>query len=322
MRLSIPLFLLTLLFLLSRPAAATVFINEFDRGGTPDTVEIFNGGMSAQDLTGWYLLNSAGDTLFLSGTIPPDSFATSTQGDFVAESGQIELLDSTDSLMDAVPYGDQGGAPLPPPGYSCARHTDGNKTNNDADDWTLDKTATFGAPNDPPVPELGTVSVVMSEIGRATGPNPLRAGSCSFTPQIELFNRCLFDVNVTNWFLTDGRDIQVLSGTVPADSFLVFTFPTNFCFEETRVIYMFDHLDRRIDQWGIAGSSIVDETESWQRVPNGAGPFDGYDFPSSGGGLSMGIFPETFGGTNPPGVVSVSEGTLPTTWGRIKNFYR
>jgi hypothetical protein len=208
---------------------------------------------------------------------------------------------------------------LPPPllGYSCARASNGLDTGDFAANWTLDRTSTLGASNDPQAPSLGGDPIVMSEIGRFSALEPGRnsAVACPFVPQVELYNRCLFDIVVTGWYMTDGRDTMSLVGTVPVDSFLVITgFPAEFCFEQTRVIYLFDHLGRRVDQWGVRGSTISNATQSWQRVPAGAGPFDGFSYATSGGDSSMAVLPETFGNANPPVLQNVP--TL-SEWGLI-----
>jgi hypothetical protein len=310
-------FLLAVPFLLARPAAAAVFINEFERHGPTHQIELYNSGPSAQDLTGWKIRNSSGGELLLSGVLPAEGFTAPGQANIVPESGQIELLDGTLFQQDEVLFGDQGGAPLPPPilGFSCARVSNGLDTGDFAANWTLDRTSTLGASNDGQAPSLGGDPIVMSEIGRTSALEPGRSLACPVSPQVELYNRCLFDIVVNGWYMTDGRDTMSLAGTVPVDSFLVISgFPAEFCFEQTRVIYLFDHLGRRVDQWGVRGSTISNSTQSWQRVPAGAGPFDGFSYATSGGDSSMAVLPETFGTPNPPILQNVP--TL-SEWGLI-----
>jgi hypothetical protein len=296
-------------------AQAAVRINEFERQSASHTVEIFNTGPGSEDLTGWILRNGLGDTIVLSGMISSGGFRSFAKAGFVLESGQLELVDGA-LPIDIVSYGYDGGAPLPPlvTGYSCARHTDGVSTGDLADDWTIDFTSTFGATNNPPPPDLGGRPVTMNEIGRdPAGPVPFRTAlACSVAPAVELYNSGGVSQSVSGWILTDGRDIQTLVGSILPGGFLVVTaFPANFCLESTRVIYLFDNLGVRVDQWGVSPSTIFSSAVSWQRTPNGAGPHDGYNYVTSGGGTSMFVLSETFGSSNPPappgGVPTLSE---------------
>ncbi|MGQ0722278.1 MAG: FlgD immunoglobulin-like domain containing protein [Candidatus Eiseniibacteriota bacterium] len=305
---AIPLFVPLGALLFAATARAEVVINEFDRGGALDNVELYNSG-PPQDLTGWQLENGIGDTIDLDGMIGTGGFRSFGKAAFVPEGGQIELLDGTAAKRDEVAYGDQGGAPLPPPvgSFSCARHADGADTGNHATDWTLDRTKTLGASNTVPSPTLGARSGVMNELGRLGG-GPSRSATCIAFPRVELYNRADTTESVTGWFLTDGRDTLTLSGTIAPESVLVFSaFPGNFCFEQTHVIYLFDEMDRRVDQWGIAGTTLPGATHSWQRVPDGSGPFDGWNYATSGGDSTMFVLDHTFGGFNPPPVVAAGD---------------
>jgi hypothetical protein len=237
----------------------------------------------------------------------------------VPEGGQIELVDGTAVIRDQVAFGDAGGAPLPPltGGYSCCRAPNGSDTNNDATDWTLDPSDSFALVNNAPSPILGGHTVKSNEAGTA-GAAPSGAFVCSGADLVELYNSGGGLVSLTGWTLTDGRDVMSLTGfSVGAGSVTVISgFPANFCFEETQVLYLFDNLGRRVDQWGFAGSGLPNSTVSWQRFPDGSGPYNGYDFLTSGGGSTVFVAPQSFGflnGNTPP---------LPTTptmseWGLI-----
>ena len=59
-------------------------------------------------------------------------------------------------------------------------------------------------------------------------------------------------------------------------------------------------------------------------MPDGAvpgGPFDGFDFATSGGGLRFFVVPKTPGFTNED-PVSVGETIRPMSWGETKGRYR
>ncbi|MGQ0722279.1 MAG: IPTL-CTERM sorting domain-containing protein [Candidatus Eiseniibacteriota bacterium] len=305
--------------LLGRPAGAAVTINEFDRGAATDSVEIFNSGPGMVTLTGWTLRNNLADTIVLSGVIAPGGFVTQAKASFVPEGGQIELLDGTLFQMDQVSYGDQGAAPLPPlnAGYSCARVTNGLDTGNLATDFTLDATSTFQASNNPGTPMLGGLTVKNNEAGKS-GPSPSdRAMVCSSSYLVELYNSS-GTVSLSGWWLTDGRDVMSLTsfGSIgPGAVKVISGFPVNFCFEETQVLYLFDGLGRRVDQWGFSGTSLASASVSWQRFPDGAGPNDGFTFATSGGGTNVFVVAESFGflnGASPPlpGTPTMSEWAL------------
>jgi hypothetical protein len=305
--------------LLGGPAGAAVTINEFDRGGALDSVEIYNSGPGSVNVTGWTVDNNEGNTIVLTGTIPAGSFMTGAKASFVPESGQIELLDSTFFQIDQVSYGDAGAAPLPPlnAGYSCARVTNGLDTGNMATDFTLDPTSTFQASNNPASPMLGGLTVKTNEAGKSgTAPSD-RAMVCSSSYLVELYNSS-GTVSLSGWWLTDGRDVMSLTsfGSIgPGAVKVISGFPVNFCFEETQVLYLFDGLGRRVDQLGFSGSGLSSASESWQRFPDGTGPNDGFTFATSGGGTTLFVVAESFGflnGNSPPipGTPTMSEWAL------------
>jgi hypothetical protein len=308
--------LLSVSWLPALPAGAAVYINEFARGAINDQVEIYNSGPGSVDLTGWFLRNEVNDIQTLAGTLGEDDHTSISKPNFVAEGGEIQLVDGA-LPVDIVSFGYLGGAPLPPQiaGYSCARYSDGTSTGDDAADWTLDASSTFNAPNDPPAPNLGGQPTNANEIGQDPGgpaPFAAAAGCSTIAPAVEFYNSGVSSQSLTGWWITDGNVVHTLSGSVSPGGYLVVTsFPPGFCFEDTGVLYLFDAADVRVDQWGIAPTTIPSNAVSWQRVADGAGPKDGYNYATSGGGSTMFIVTETFGGPNPPsppgGVPTLSE---------------
>lgn len=325
--------LLAVLFGLGVTAAnAAVLVNEFERSnGGIDRIEIFNSGGASVDLTGWTLDNGEGGTVPLSGSIASGAYRTFSTSGLVLEGGQIELYDGTLLLRDEVSFGDQGGAPLPPTGggFSCGRSPDGTDSGDDASDWNLDPSETFGSTNDNLPANLGMDPAVINEAGR-TGFFRGVPLDCSVNPQIEIHNRSPLPLDLEGYWLTDGRQVLFLGDTfiAPFGFAVRNAFPPQFCFEETQVLYLFAPDGRRIDQVGFAGSSLALDPfggggTSWQRVPDGAGPNDGFDYGTSGGSSELIIKSPTFGATNgsqPP--TGVPDGVETRSWGQTKATYR
>jgi uncharacterized repeat protein (TIGR01451 family) len=274
----------------TRGASANVLINEFEAKGT-EWIELYNAGAAAQDLTGWYVESSDGTMEALSGSLAAGAyldFDTTLPLDNSGDS--ISLYDGSDTLIDSVAYGDAGGAPLMNTGYSTARLFDGVDTDDDARDFNLDATPTRGAANDVPGTALGS-SVFVNEVDLfpAAGPD-----------YVELYNPSGSAIDVTGWSLSDGDDIGTFSGSVPAGGFLVLEeivdFPGDF--GSSDVAYLYNASGERVDQLGWEGE-FVDDCVA--RVPDGAGPSDGYNWVSSDGGVSVFDQPCTIGSSNGSG---------------------
>jgi len=316
-----------LLAALSPPVAhaTDVVINEFSRTllGT-GLIELHNTRPDTTfDLTGWTLVNGNGTTLALIGVLGPGDYKD-FPSTLVLEGGQIELYDGALLKRDEVGYGDGGGAPLPPPtgGYSCGRSPDGADTGNDAADWNLDPSPTFSAPNDQQPSGLGLTDMRINEAGRDPLA-PARGGGCPFPPVVELHNVAPFPADLSGWWLTDGRGVAMLDGLVsPTGFFVQLQFPPAFCFELTGVIYLFEPGGRRVDQVGIRGASLPGNLASFQKVPDGAPPFDGFDYVTSGGSVTWVIRPHTFGETNGDEPVTPVPEIQTRTWGGTKAGYR
>jgi uncharacterized protein YegL len=122
-----------------------------DSPNTNEQVEIFNGGVSSIDLTGYYLTPDYGVTkwfLDALGTISsmghevlPINPSVDNLGD---EGGEIALFDSNDFILDRVGYGTLGTAPDPLSSESTSRYFTGTRYN---EVWSRETTPTFGAQN-------------------------------------------------------------------------------------------------------------------------------------------------------------------------------
>lgn len=245
-----------------------VVINEFEAKGT-EWIELFNPGGSGIDISGWVLTDGEDDEP-LSGTIAAGGyFAIDTTLELSNNGDEIRLFDSGSVLIDEVAYGDRGGAPLPPFGTSTARSPNGSDTGDFAADWNVDVTPTKGLENDGPGTNLGG-SVVINE------QNAFSPGGDFY----ELFNPTATSVDLTGWSASDGDDIVTISGTIAPSGFSTFT---NLSISSVDVLYLWNSSGVRVDQLGRAGEF---EDDTFQRIPDGVGPNDGYDFASSGGGSS------------------------------------
>ena len=311
---------------LGRPAGAAVVLNEFERASGFDTVEVFNNGAAPVDLTGWAIRNNIGVTVGLAGILPAGGYQTGSSAGLVLEGGQIELIDISFAVRDEVAFGDEGGAPLPPltPGFSCGRSPNGSDSGDDARDWNLDPTATLAAANDHPGATLGG-PVSINELGPFFGFEPRGIPTCP-VPVVELHNASPLDFELPGWWLSDGRQVWVLqAGLLPAFGWaLPDDAPPGFCPHETGVLYLFAPGGQRVDQIGILGAPPPSGSGvfSLQRIPDGGGPRDGYDYPTSGGGSEWFLVPPTFGFMNQGPVAAGEPAAEPSTWGMTKARYR
>jgi uncharacterized repeat protein (TIGR01451 family) len=285
-----------------------VVINEFAAKGT-EWVELYNPTPITITLTGWYVDDAdcgspastigavdlgPGDYFVINAGDVGDNFGLSNSGDVVV------LCDNNDMEINRVTYGNLGGAPIGPSAsgasqYSTARVVDGQNSNDDALDWNLDPTPTNGSANDVAGNNLGG-SVLINEVDLfpATG-----------NDKLELYNPTANPITVTDWYLSDGDDVAVLTGTlsVPAGGFLLLEETVDWIaegstgvdFTSSDVAYLFNDSRVRLDQIGFNGHTY---NNTPQRIPDGAGPNDGYNWTSSGGDTTWFDLPETLGATN------------------------
>ncbi|MCA9752135.1 MAG: hypothetical protein KC591_08090 [Gemmatimonadetes bacterium] len=313
-------------------ARADVLLNEMTIQGS-EWVELFNSGLVPVDVNGWTI--RAGGSYEIAGTdaIPAGGYlVVEVPGDVLDDQGGfIELLDGVVG-EDAVSYGQQGSAPLPPGDFglrggpaSLARAPDGSalgvppspSPSTDGMFWTIDFSPTPGLANDAPVPALGT-TVRINEVD----PKPLGADVA------ELYDPLAVPVDVTGWILCDGDDIAVLAGVVPAGGFLAL--PTGLDFDTNEVAYLFRDDGTRVDQLGfhlppVRNAPFLDYCQCYARWPDGAGPDLGYDWFSSGGETTLFRLVCTHGASNAfvesCATTSAPEIT-PGTWGHTKNLWR
>ncbi|MBN1425317.1 lamin tail domain-containing protein [Candidatus Fermentibacteria bacterium] len=294
--------LCTFLSVVASSARAQVLINEFTPKGT-EWIELVNASDAAVAVTGWTVDDgspSHADTLDstwgISVLLGGEYFwhARVNGWDLSNDGEYVVLRDDTGATVDSVAYGTKGGAPIAPSGWSCARRPDGTSSGDCALDWDIDPAPTPGVMNDVP----GGVNLGSSLIINEIDPTHLVPD----TPDsVELYNPTNEDVSLVGWLISDGDDVDTLSaGVAPAGGYAVLAQgePGSFTFDFTTndVCYLWTDGFVRVNQLGWAGES---DEYSLQRCPDGAGPHEGYNWASSGGGSTLLDLPATWGSANP-----------------------
>ncbi|MCK4643854.1 lamin tail domain-containing protein [bacterium] len=266
----------------SDPGFGDILINEFSAKGT-ERIEIYNtSGIDTFNLCSVDIESYTGvdevDVVTGRSYIEPGEYLTFFPDNIgLSNLGNTIVMTIGVTTIDQVAYGVEGGAPIAYTGYSTARVA---TTGNDADDWNRDTTPTFGSVNDAPAVSLGT-SVVINEYMKDAG---------SDTNVLELYNPTGGDIDVTGWLFTDADDsvgdIGTLSGTVTADSYLVFTRDAGTPMADVVIsgdnVYLYDASGIRVDQASDFGHTFTAGNTA-QRVPNGTGGTNnGYDWASAG----------------------------------------
>ena len=296
------------------PLADHVVINEFLPKGT-EWVELYNSTATTVTITGWYVDDTdCGSAASFIGTaeIPPGGYYVIDAGDAgdnfnLDNSGDVVVLcDDSDAEVDRVAFGNKGGAPLAPTGLSAARVPNGNDTDDYARDWNMDATPTKGAANDAPGVDLGS-SLILNEFDNypTTGPD-----------LVEIYNPTTGTITLTDWIISDGDYVApiVTTATVAAGGWTVLVEGVDWTvagldFSGTDVGYLFKPDGTRVDQIGWTGEY---ENYTFQRIPDGVGPNDGYDWNSSGAPCHWRDLTNTLGATNSftPDLSIVKNGTV------------
>lgn len=276
--------------LLSATARSQVYINELTVRGN-ERVELVNTAADTVNVGGWKLQGGVGLYIIPSPTlIAPGAYIVLTVGNISVDTGgQTELIDTVGGTRDKVSYGQGGSAPL---GEAAMMLTSNVPTLVRAPDarllppqapspfadakvWTLDYSPTLGGQNDAPVPLLGS-SIVMNELD----PKP-HGGDDG----IELFNPTQNSIGVNGWYITNGNERMTLSGGLPPFGFLTIMTPSGFDLEENGLVYLFRADGVRVDQIGFWDGPLLTGVQCYGRCPDGAGPSDGFNWSTSGGGV-------------------------------------
>jgi len=247
-------------------------------------VEIYNPTSQIVDLAGWMIVQvdpEGVDTAIIDNYTEVEAEGyqvvnwSNSQGMLLPEeSGVLILMSEFGVPTDTVGYGGMGGAPAPPMDWSTSR--DSSSTGGWAERFTLDRTSTFGLPNDAPAAALGSTIVVINEVYPTGGEGE------AF---IELFNLTWQMVDLSGWSIAAGQGYQIPDGVSmgPGPDFILWEhqFPEFFgCGALGDNIYLLNAQGVRVDQMGWWGGWEGDS--SWSAVPDGDRTvFDGYDLHTS-----------------------------------------
>jgi len=314
-------------------ARASVYLNELSTGPV-QRVELYNAGPGDVDVGGWTIQSNLGEyTIPSPSPMAPGSYLDLLVGDIQDYRGGItSLIDIVPTPSDgsgqrrragrdSVFYGQEGSAPAPPPGASLARAPDASAGPPPPPDpatdglvWTIDFSPTWGQPNDAPQPLPGS-GVVLNEMD----PQPEGGGDL-----LELYNPTADHVELEGWLLVNGVAVQTLNGFLPPHGYTVVVTEPSFDLAAISEVYLFDPGLTRVDQLGFWDAPPLAPGMCLARCPDGAPPYLGYSYPTSGGGVSFLPAICTFESPNcdPTAVGGDHEYEQTGSWGRVKQIYR
>ncbi|MGD2207004.1 MAG: lamin tail domain-containing protein, partial [Anaerolineae bacterium] len=310
-------------------APGDVLINEFiATPSSAEAIELYNQTGADVDVSGWTVdwgygstTINAGQVVSAGGYLVLDN--TNTGGISVSNDGTILALMTGTLTIDSVGYGDDGGCPKPFYNTSAARAPNGVDTGDDAADFGLDTSHTLGAANDAPAAALGSSAIRINEI------MPNSEYSEESVEFIELYNDSDAAVDIGNYMLQVDDDYYMPSGaTIPARGFYTITGVTihgaapyfNLNGDEDN-LYLYDSTGARTDQVGWdSRDDVVANGESFQRIPDGASPYDGYSWTTSGGEVTLFQMPPTQDQTNVRNLTLLKDGPSTAREGEVVSF--
>lgn len=230
------------------PASGEIIINEVVMDpvtGTEEWLELYNRTTSILSLAGLVVIEGAGSTTTLAGTIAPQGYVLVSDiiGSLNNDGDSIYLKDASSTILDQISYGtwDDGfvadNAPTARDPYSIIRYPDGTDSGTDANDFAVTTTLTPGATNTlvaPPVTSGGGGSTLGQSPSIVTTAQPsdivineiMSDPGDSGQEWLELYNTTSVDINCTGWRLKDaGGAITTLSGTIVGHGFMLVSSP-------------------------------------------------------------------------------------------------
>jgi len=251
-----------------------ILISEFST--SPDSIELYNKCDTAVSLDGWTL---SGKSISSGITIPPYGFfvlnTTNVSGlNLWRTGGNIVLKDVSNNTIDSVSYGKFGPCPAPLKNESASRDSLETDTGDNAEDFNLDPTPTFGNKNDVPAAKLGKGDIFINEVYF----NDTIRDSC----YIEIYNRGGEDINIQDWSVVLNKRIVFPDTIIPAKATYTISkslFPVSY--SDTYNIYLFNDFGERVDEFGWYGASRSPDS-SWCIIPDGIrSAYNGYNWETS-----------------------------------------
>jgi len=288
-------------------APGDILINEFIATPTEEeAIELYNTTGADIDVSGWTVDWGYGSsTITDSQVVPAGGYLVLTADNMlslqISNDGTVLSLVTGTVTVDSVGYGDDGGCPKPLYAFSVGRSPNGTDTGDDAADFNMAITPTLGTTNTHPTANLGGSPIRINEI------MPNDTSGEERVEFIELYNDSDTPVDIGGYMLHVDDDYYFASGvTVTARSFYTVSGVTindtapylNLDPDEDN-LYLYDNTGVRIDQIGWdARDDVLVKGESFQRNPDGVGPYDGYNWTTSGGDVTLFQVPPTVAASN------------------------
>ena len=164
----------------------------------------------------------------------------------------------------------------------------------------------------------------MPQLGSGITLNELDPRPAGGRDSLELYNPTPVPVNLAGWVLVNGTGIQPLNGFLPPNGFFVFVTNPGFNLDDIGLTYLFRQDLVRTDQLGFWDAPSLGHGECYARCRDGAPPYLGYSYTSSGGGATFLPLTCTLGTSNcnPAWVGEPPGQDRGASWGRIKSAYR
>lgn len=205
--------------------SSDIVINELmpnPADGDEEWIELYNNKTTSLDLTGWKIVDGAGGSTTLTGTIASHDFivVTKPKGALNNDGDLVKLLDSAGSIIDQVAYGSwndgktSDNAVLPAKDQTIARVKDGQDTGKDNIDFAVTTTPTQDKTNKITAVAEEAATTVSDFIINEVLPNPIGEDTNEF---IELKNISATTISVKGLTISDAAT----SYTITADTKII-----------------------------------------------------------------------------------------------------
>ena len=257
-------------------SAVEIFINEFmsdPNSGEREWIELFNTSDVEVSLEGYTLYDGVGKIATVTETIASSEFKTVyLSSSKLNQSGDLIVLKNPFGfVVDTVAYGDWDGgnitdnAPTPGKGFSVARVSDGEQTDNNRNDFAYTITPTPNSPNNittKEAPQTSSNSSGGSSVVTIQQPSPQSFIECSITINefvsvpgdgenefVELYNTTNNLISLEGWVVQDGSLVKTpLTGLIGSHDFFVIEKPKGSLNNTGDLITLSDPSGKEIDR--------------------------------------------------------------------------